>query len=70
MNKTGMEGYIPENILVYIAVDRKFRGKGYGKELMIKAIRLPKEASNFMLNMTTLPDSFMRNWDLPTNIWR
>lgn len=38
MNKTGMEGYIPENILVYIAVDRKFRGKGYGKELMLKAI--------------------------------
>ncbi len=38
INKTGMEGYIPENILVYIAVDRKFRGKGYGKELMNKAI--------------------------------
>ncbi|TVR71520.1 MAG: GNAT family N-acetyltransferase [Marinilabiliales bacterium] len=40
INKTGMEGYIPENILVYIAVDQKFRGKGYGKELMIKAIDL------------------------------
>jgi [ribosomal protein S18]-alanine N-acetyltransferase len=40
MNKTGMEGYIPENILVYIAVDQKFRGKGYGKELMVKAIDL------------------------------
>lgn len=40
INKTGMEGYIPENILVYIAVDKKFRGKGYGKELMLKAIDL------------------------------
>jgi [ribosomal protein S18]-alanine N-acetyltransferase len=38
MNKTGMEDYIPANILVYIAVDPKFRGKGYGKELMKKAI--------------------------------
>ncbi len=40
MNKTGMEGYIPENILVYIAVDNRFRGKGYGRELMEKAIDL------------------------------
>lgn len=40
VNKTGMEGYIPENILVYIAVDQKFRGKGYGRELMNKAIEL------------------------------
>ncbi|MFP4367670.1 MAG: GNAT family N-acetyltransferase [Bacteroidales bacterium] len=40
INKTGMEGYIPENILVYIAVDKKFRGKGYGKELMNKALEL------------------------------
>lgn len=40
INKTGMEGYIPENILVYIAVDEKFRGKGYGRELMLKAIDL------------------------------
>jgi [ribosomal protein S18]-alanine N-acetyltransferase len=38
VNRTGMEGYIPENILVYIAVDEKFRGKGYGRELMNKAI--------------------------------
>ena len=40
INKTGMEGYIPESILVYIAVDQKYRGKGYGKELMNKAIEL------------------------------
>ena len=34
MNKTGMKGYIPENILVYIAVHRDQRGKGLGKALM------------------------------------
>src|SRR5690554_3523625 len=26
VNETGMSGYIPENILVYIAVDSKYRG--------------------------------------------
>jgi ribosomal protein S18 acetylase RimI-like enzyme len=35
-----MAGYIPENILVYIAVHAKTRGKGYGKKLMNKAIEL------------------------------
>ncbi len=34
INKTGMGGYIPENILVYIAVDKAYRGKGIGKKLM------------------------------------
>ncbi len=38
LNKTGMKGYIPENILVYIATDRQYRGKGIGKQLMAKAI--------------------------------
>lgn len=40
INRTGMSGYIPENILVYIAVDGIYRGKGYGKELMNKAVEL------------------------------
>lgn len=38
MNRTGMQGYIPENILVYIAINCDYRGKGIGKELMKKAI--------------------------------
>lgn len=38
VNKTGMDGYIPENILVYIAIHREHRGKGIGKGLMQKAI--------------------------------
>lgn len=42
MNQTGMEGYIPENILVYIAVHENQRGKGLGKQLMQKAIDFAK----------------------------
>ncbi|MEX2591352.1 MAG: GNAT family N-acetyltransferase [Anditalea sp.] len=38
MNKTGMSGYIPDNILVYIAVNVNQRGKGVGKKLMTTAI--------------------------------
>jgi len=38
MNRTGMAGYIPENILVYIAMHGDYRGKGIGKELMKRAI--------------------------------
>lgn len=38
VNKTGMKGYIPENILVYIATHNGYRGKGIGKELMKAAI--------------------------------
>ncbi|MEX0882063.1 MAG: GNAT family N-acetyltransferase, partial [Cyclobacteriaceae bacterium] len=40
MNKTGMSGYIPDNILVYIAVDASQRGKGLGKKLMTAAIKM------------------------------
>ncbi|REG90954.1 GNAT family N-acetyltransferase [Algoriphagus antarcticus] len=40
MNKTGMSGYIPENILVYIAVDADQRGKGIGGKIMETAIKM------------------------------
>lgn len=39
INNTGMEGYIPEHILVYIAVDASQRGMGTGKQLMETAIK-------------------------------
>ncbi len=42
VNQTGMSGYIPENILVYIAVHSDQRGKGVGKSLMQKAINMAK----------------------------
>ena len=34
INCTGMAGYIPENILVYIATHGGHRGKGLGRKLM------------------------------------
>ncbi|HLR90056.1 MAG TPA: GNAT family N-acetyltransferase [Balneolaceae bacterium] len=38
VNDTNMAGYIPEHILVYIAVHGEARGKGVGKALMEKAL--------------------------------
>jgi len=38
MNETGMSLYIPENILVYIAVHERYRGKGIGSEIIKRAI--------------------------------
>ena len=42
INKTGMGGYIPENILVYIATHKDYRGRGLGKTLMQNAINYCK----------------------------
>lgn len=38
INDTNMGGYIPEHILVYIAVDGSQRGKGIGSQLMQRTI--------------------------------
>lgn len=38
INHTGMGGYIPENILVYIATHKDYRGEGLGKKLLEKVI--------------------------------
>lgn len=38
LNDTNMTGYIPEHILVYIAVDAARRGQGLGKALMQRVI--------------------------------
>jgi GNAT superfamily N-acetyltransferase len=40
INDTGMKGYIPEHILVYIAVDKTARGTGIGKKLIKQIKRL------------------------------
>lgn len=39
VNETGMGGYIPENILVYIAIHNAYRGKGIGKKMMQLALQ-------------------------------
>ncbi|HEX7367122.1 MAG TPA: GNAT family N-acetyltransferase [Pelobium sp.] len=38
LNETGMAGYIPENILVYITVHENQRGKGLGGQLLNMAL--------------------------------
>ncbi len=38
INHTNMGGYIPDHILVYIAVDGSHRGQGIGKQLMERTI--------------------------------
>lgn len=38
VNKTGMASYIPENVLVYIAVHRDYRGRGIGSSSLRNAI--------------------------------
>lgn len=38
INHTNMAGFIPEHILVYIAVHSDYRGQGLGKELMERII--------------------------------
>jgi ribosomal-protein-alanine N-acetyltransferase len=42
VNETGMSGYIPENILVYIATHEAYRGRGIGKALVQNAIQQSK----------------------------
>lgn len=42
VNQTGMSGYIPENILVYIAVDASVRGQGIGGKLMEQVLKFAK----------------------------
>lgn len=34
VNRTGMGGYVPDNLLVYIATHKNHRGEGLGKRLM------------------------------------
>jgi ribosomal protein S18 acetylase RimI-like enzyme len=55
LTNTGMKDFIPENILVYIAVDNSQRGKGYGKQLMQKAISIAE--GNIGNNQ------YRRNWN-------
>ena len=42
VNQTGMDGYIPANILVYIASHKDYRGKGIGRRLMEETIKVCK----------------------------
>lgn len=38
-NRTGMRKFIPENILVYIATDKDYRGRGIGRLLIEESLK-------------------------------
>ena len=42
INRTGMGDYIPENILVYIAVHKEHRGEGLGSKLLKSVVEYTK----------------------------
>lgn len=42
INQTGMEGYIPENVLVYIATESNYRRQGIATRLLDQIIRHAK----------------------------
>ncbi|HHV02913.1 MAG: GNAT family N-acetyltransferase [Bacteroidales bacterium] len=39
VTKTGMSGFVPENLLVYIATNNAYRGQGIGKKMMQLALK-------------------------------
>jgi len=39
MNRTGMGNYIPDWVLVYVAVDASYRGKGFGREIIEESFK-------------------------------
>ncbi len=53
INHTNMAGFIPEHILVYIAVHGDYRGQGLGKELMERII----EATDGDIALHVEPDN-------------
>ena len=53
INFTNMSGYIPENMLVYIAVHGDYRGQGLGSQLMEKII----EETNGEIALHVEPDN-------------
>jgi ribosomal protein S18 acetylase RimI-like enzyme len=40
MLRTGMSGFVPENILLWVAVDPSVRGKGVGSQIIRRSFEL------------------------------
>ncbi|MFV0391907.1 MAG: GNAT family N-acetyltransferase [Paludibacteraceae bacterium] len=53
INETGMKDYIPENILVYVATRKDFRGLGIGRTLIAQVI----EKTNGNIALHVDPDN-------------
>jgi ribosomal-protein-alanine N-acetyltransferase len=42
VNNTGMEGYAPQNLVVYLAVHKDYRKQGIGQQLLQQAVKTAK----------------------------
>jgi ribosomal-protein-alanine N-acetyltransferase len=40
MNHTGMSEYVPEHLLVYVAVNEEYRNRGFGAQIVEKAFEI------------------------------
>ncbi len=58
VTKTGMTGFVPENLLVYIATHKEHRGSGIGKNMM--QLILCKAEGNLALHVE--PHNLAKNW--------
>lgn len=77
INQTGMDGYIPSNILVYIAIHRDHRGKGIGKKLMQEVMPKakggialhvePNNPAKFLYEKLGFTNKYLEMRYLPTN---
>ncbi len=56
--RTGMRGYVPPNLILYVAVDPDKRGKRIGHKLMMKAIEMCE--GNIKLHVEY--DNHARKW--------
>jgi [ribosomal protein S18]-alanine N-acetyltransferase len=68
INKTGMKGYIPENILVYIATNRDYRCQGIGKAMMEEAIKLANGSIALHVEPNNPANFCVKNFVLRTSI--
>ena len=50
VNKTGMNEYIPENILVYLSVNKKYRKRGIAKKLIDYTLKYCKGDISLFIN--------------------
>ncbi|AJR03819.1 GNAT family N-acetyltransferase [Siansivirga zeaxanthinifaciens] len=50
VNKTGMNEYIPENILVYLSVNKDYRGQGIAKKLIDYTLKYCKGDISLFIN--------------------
>ena len=62
INKTGMNEYIPENILVNLAVNKDYRGRGVAKRLLNYTVNYCKGDIGLHVNKDNPAVAFFEKW--------